>query len=80
MFVLDNSVAVAWFIADEAEGAVDGLLDRLQGGDEWKNWDESMTVLRTMLELGSGSTATVDVSLPPASEAPSRAGTALSAP
>ena len=33
MFVLDNSVAVAWFTADEAEGAVDGLLDRLQGGD-----------------------------------------------
>ena len=34
MFVLDNSVAVSWFIADEADMAVDGLLDRLQGGDD----------------------------------------------
>jgi predicted nucleic acid-binding protein len=34
MFVLDNSVAVAWFVDDETDAAVDGLLDRLQGGDE----------------------------------------------
>ena len=34
MFVLDNSVAVAWFIEDEADGSVDGVLDRLQAGDE----------------------------------------------
>jgi predicted nucleic acid-binding protein len=34
MFVLDNSVAVAWFIEDEADETVDGVLDRLQAGDE----------------------------------------------
>jgi predicted nucleic acid-binding protein len=34
MFVLDNSVAVAWFIEDEADESVDGVLDRLQAGDE----------------------------------------------
>ena len=34
MFVLDNSVAVAWFIGDEADAVVDAVLDRLQGGDE----------------------------------------------
>lgn len=34
MFVLDDSVAVAWFIEDEADAAVDAILDRMQAGDE----------------------------------------------
>ena len=31
-FVLDGSVTMAWFFADEATPAVDALLDRLSGG------------------------------------------------
>jgi len=34
MFVLDNSVVVAWFIEDEADAAVDAVLDRMQAGDD----------------------------------------------
>jgi len=34
MFVLDNSVAVAWFIEDEADAAVDAILDRMEAGED----------------------------------------------